>query len=142
MHIRPFELSDEAQVIDLWRKCELVRPVNDPSRDIRRKLSVNPELFLVGTLNGKIIAAVMVGYEGHRGWINYLAVHPGHRLNGYGRQMMAEAEKRLRAVGCPKINLQVRANNRAVIDFYRRVGFDVDDVVSLGKRLEHDEQKL
>ena len=142
MHIRPFELSDEAQVIDLWRKCELVRPVNDPSRDIRRKLSVNPELFLVGTLNGKIIAAVMVGYEGHRGWINYLAVHPNYRLNGYGRQMMAEAEKRLRAVGCPKINLQVRANNRAVIDFYRRVGFDVDDVVSLGKRLEHDEQKL
>ena len=142
MQIRPFQLSDEAEVVDLWRKCELVRPVNDPSKDIRRKLSVNPELFLVGIIGGQIIATVMVGYEGHRGWINYLAVHPDHRLHGYGRQMMAEAEKRLRAVGCPKINLQVRTNNRAVIEFYRRVGYDVDDVVSLGKRLEHDEQKL
>src|SRR6185437_3520586 len=106
-----FQLSDESEVIDLGRKCELVRPVNDPAKDIRRKLSVDPGLFLVGTLNDGIVATVMAGYEGHRGWINYLAVHPGHRLKGYGRQIMAEAEKRLRAVGCPKINLQVRANN-------------------------------
>ncbi len=141
MQIRSFQRSDETEVIDLWRKCELVRPVNDPARDIRRKLSVNPELFLVGTIGGQIIVAVMVGYEGHRGWINYLAVHPDHRLNGYGRQMMTEAENRLRAAGCPKINLQVRTNNRAVIEFYRRIGYGVDDVVSLGKRLEYDEQK-
>jgi ribosomal protein S18 acetylase RimI-like enzyme len=142
MEIRPFHLSDESAVVELWQKCELVRPVNDPARDIRRKLSVNPELFLVGTLDGKIIASVMAGYEGHRGWINYLAVHPEHRLKGYGRQILAEAEKRLRILGCPKINLQVRAANRAVLEFYQRIGYRLDDVVSLGKRLEHDEQKL
>ncbi len=120
----------------------MVRPVNDPGKDIRRKLSVNPELFLVGTLENKIIAAVMVGYEGHRGWINYLAVDPEHRLRGYGRQLMAEAEKLLRAAGCPKINLQVRTDNPAVIAFYQRIGFRMDDVVSLGKRLEQDEPKV
>lgn len=142
MQIRPFQVSDESAVIDLWTKCELVRPVNDPAKDIRRKLAVNPELFLVGTLNGEIIATVMAGYEGHRGWINYLAVDPEHRLRGYGRQIMVEAEKLLRAAGCPKINLQVRTSNRAVLAFYERIGFHVDDVVSFGKRLERDEQKL
>jgi ribosomal protein S18 acetylase RimI-like enzyme len=142
MEIRPFHLSDESAVVELWQKCELVRPVNDPARDIRRKLSVNPELFLVGTLDGKIIASVMAGYEGHRGWINYLAVHPEHRLKGYGRQILAEAEKQLRVLGCPKINLQVRTANRTVLEFYQRIGYRLDDVVSLGKRLEHDEQKL
>lgn len=139
MQIRPFQQADESAVIDLWRKCELLRPGNSPAKDIRRKLSVNPELFLVGTLDGEIIATVMAGYEGHRGWINYLAVHPTHRLNGYGRQMMAEAEKLLRAFGCPKINLQVRTSNRAVLAFYQRIGYRTDEVVSLGKRLEHDE---
>src|SRR6185437_11976152 len=112
MEIRPFHLSDESAVVELWQKCELVRPVNDPARDIRRKLSVNPELFLLGTIDGKVIASVMAGYEGHRGWINYLAVHPEHRLKGYGRQILAEAEKQLRVLGCPKINLQVRTTNR------------------------------
>ena len=141
MEIRPFHLSDESAVVELWQKCELVRPVNDPARDIRRKLSVNPELFLVGTFDGKVIASVMAGYEGHRGWINYLAVHPEHRLKGYGRQIVAQAEKQLRVLGCPKINLQVRAGNRAVLEFYQRIGYHVDEVISLGKRLEHDEQK-
>lgn len=142
MQIRPFQVSDEAGVIELWRACELIRPVNDPAKDIRRKLAVNPEWFLVGALDGKIVAAVMAGYEGHRGWINYLAVHPKHRLQGYGRQIMAEAERLLRAAGCPKINLQVRAGNQAVLEFYRRIGYGRDDVLSLGKRLERDEQKL
>jgi ribosomal protein S18 acetylase RimI-like enzyme len=142
MQIRPFEISDESEVIELWRQCELVRPVNDPARDIRRKLAVNPEWFLVGTIDGRIIASVMAGYEGHRGWINYVAVHPANRLKGCGRQMMAEAEKRLRAAGCPKINLQVRTANQAVVAFYQSIGYRLDDVVSLGKRLEHDEQKL
>lgn len=142
MQIRPFNVADESSVVELWTKCELVRPVNDPTKDIRRKLSVGPELFLVGMLDGKIIATVMAGYEGHRGWINYLAVDPEHRLRGYGRKIMAEAEKLLRAAGCPKINLQVRTSNRAVLAFYERIGFRVDDVVSFGKRLEHDERKL
>jgi ribosomal protein S18 acetylase RimI-like enzyme len=139
MEIRPFHLSDESAVVELWQKCELVRPVNDPARDIRRKLSVNPELFLLGTIDGKVIASVMAGYEGHRGWINYLAVHPEHRLKGYGRQILAEAEKQLRVLGCPKINLQVRTANRTVLEFYQRIGYHLDEVISLGKRLEHDE---
>lgn len=141
MQIRPFEISDEAAVIDLWRQCELVKSVNDPVKDIRRKLAVNPEWFLVGTIDGEVIATVMAGYEGHRGWINYLAVHPAHRLNGCGGQIMAEAEKLLRVAGCPKINLQVRTSNQAVVAFYRSIGYRMDDVISLGKRLEHDEQK-
>lgn len=141
MQIRPFQVADEPAVIELWRRCELVRPINDPGKDIQRKLRVNPEMFLVGLLDDRIIAAVMAGYEGHRGWINYLAVHPEHRLNGYGRQIMAEAEKLLRARGCPKINLQVRTNNKEVMEFYERIGYRMDDVVSLGKRLEHDESK-
>ena len=142
LEIRAFQKTDESAVIDLWQKCELVRPVNDPPKDIRRKLAVNPELFLVGLLNEKLIATAMAGYEGHRGWINYLAVHPEHRHNGFGRQMMSQAEKLLRDLGCPKINLQVRANNRVVLEFYQRIGYAVDEVVSLGKRLEHDEGKL
>ena len=142
MQILPFQATDASAVVELWRKCELVRPVNDPGKDIQRKLRVNPELFLVGTLDGRIIASVMAGYEGHRGWINYLAVHPEHRFNGYGRQIMAEAEELLRASGCPKINLLVRKDNQEVLEFYERIGYRVDDVVSLGKRLEHDEPKL
>jgi ribosomal protein S18 acetylase RimI-like enzyme len=142
LKIRPFQKADESAVIDLWQKCELVRPVNDPKKDIRRKLAVNPELFLVGLLKGKLIAAVMTGYEGHRGWINYLAVHPEHRRCNHGRQMMAAAEKLLRGLGCPKINLQVRITNRAVVEFYQHLGYSMDDVVSLGKRLEHDAGKI
>jgi ribosomal protein S18 acetylase RimI-like enzyme len=142
MEIRPFQISDESAVVDLWSQCELLRPVNDPVKDIRRKLCINPEWFLVGTVDHQIIASVMAGYDGHRGWINYLAVHPAHRLKGYGRQIMIEAEKMLRAVGCPKINLQVRNSNRAVVAFYQSIGYRIDEVVSLGKRLEHDEQKL
>lgn len=140
MQIRPFQKSDETAVISLWQQCGLVRPVNDPRRDIRRKLAVNPELFLVGVRDGELIAAVMAGYEGHRGWINYLAVHPGHQRSGCGRQIMLAAEKLLRDLGCPKINLQVRKNNQTVLEFYRRIGYAEDEVVSLGKRLEHDDR--
>ena len=80
----------------------------------------------------------MAGYDGHRGWINYLAVHPNHQHAGIGKHMMDEAEIRLRAVGCPKINLQVRRTNAKVIEFYRKIGYKFDDVVSFGKRLEPD----
>ena len=139
MQIRPFQLSDESAVIELWRTCDLVKPWNDPHKDIRRKLAVNPELFLVGLVDGAIVATVMAGYEGHRGWINYLAVSPNHQRKGYGREMMKEAERLLRRIGCPKINLQVRTANRAVIEFYRHIGYSVDEVVSLGKRLERDD---
>jgi ribosomal protein S18 acetylase RimI-like enzyme len=139
LQIRPFQLADEDAVISLWRQCELVRPVNDPHKDIRRKLAVRPDLFLVGVLDGKIVACVMAGYDGHRGWLNYLAVAPEHQRRGHGRTIVAEAERLLRAEGCAKVNLQVRTTNQRVIEFYRRIGFVADDVLSMGKRLEHDE---
>jgi len=141
MKIRAYQPADEAVVIGLWEACGLVRPTNDPWKDIQRKLAVNPELFLVGEENGKIIGSVMVGYEGHRGWINYLAVDPSWQRRGYGRQLMAEAEKLLRARRCPKINLQVRNTNQAVIEFYQRIGYAIDEVTSLGRRLEQDGRK-
>ncbi len=139
MNIRAYQASDEGAVIDLWLRCGLVVPQNNPRADIQRKLSVAPELVLVGTLNGEIVATVMAGYEGHRGWINYLAVAPDHQKTGCGRQIMARAEELLRERGCPKINLQVRSSNQQVIEFYQRLGFTCDEVVSLGKRLVQDE---
>jgi ribosomal protein S18 acetylase RimI-like enzyme len=139
VEIRPFEPHDEELVVHLWTDCGLVVPWNDPHRDIQRKLRMQPEMFLVACSDGQIIATVMAGYDGHRGWINYLAVHPQHQRAGIGRRMMGEAESRLRAAGCPKINLQVRSSNTGVIEFYKRIGFKPDDVVSLGKRLVSDQ---
>lgn len=135
---RPYAPADEEAVIALWKACGLLRPQNDPLKDIARKLRVNPEWFLVGEAGGRVIASVMAGYEGHRGWINYLAVDPLSQRSGIGRALMAAAEERLRAAGCPKINLQVRPDNPEVIEFYRRIGFNVEGSVSLGKRLEVD----
>ena len=139
MDIIEYREADADSVIDLWLKCKLVVPSNNPHRDIERKVEVDRDLFLVGIINGKIVATVMGGYEGHRGWINYLAVDPEHRNNGYGRLIMQEVEKRIRAKGCPKINLQVRQSNDAVIRFYKSLGYADDNVIGLGKRLEEDE---
>jgi ribosomal protein S18 acetylase RimI-like enzyme len=139
MEIRPFQPSDSEALIELWKESSLVVPWNDPHRDIRRKLAIQPELFLVGVLAGEIVASVMAGYDGHRGWLNYLAVAPRFRRCGIGRRIVKEAEARLREMGCPKINIQIRASNTGVIEFYRRIGFKPDDVVSMGKRLETDE---
>ncbi len=138
VHIRSFKMSDEDAVIALWERCGLTRPWNDSRKDIRRKLQAQPDLFLVGEIDGEIAATVMVGYEGHRGWIQYLGVDPKRQRQGLGLAVMAEAERLLREAGCPKINLQVRTSNTDVIEFYKRLGFMPDDVVSLGKRLEHD----
>jgi ribosomal protein S18 acetylase RimI-like enzyme len=138
LEIRPFEPDDRDTVVELWRHCGLLRPANDPLKDIARKLMVGRDLFLVGLSGGEIVAAVMAGYEGHRGWLNYLAVSPSHRKLGYGRQMVREAERRLSAQGCPKVNLQVRAANEEALKFYEAIGYAQDDVLSFGKRLEHD----
>ena len=138
IQIRPFRLEDEEAVVSLWRQCDLVRPWNDPRKDICRKLRVRPDLFLVGVLDGQVMATAMAGYEGHRGWLNYVAVAPEHQRLGLGRAIVKEAERLLREAGCPKINLQVRTANHSVIEFYRRLGYAVDEVVSMGKRLEHD----
>jgi ribosomal protein S18 acetylase RimI-like enzyme len=138
MQIRVYERSDESAVVALWQECELTRTRNDPRKDIARKLRVQPDLFLVGTLNGRVIASVMAGYDGHRGWINYLAVSTAHRGRGYGKGLMQRVEQLLLEAGCPKINLLVRATNSAVIEYYRHIGYSQDEVVSLGKRLIPD----
>src|SRR5580765_7595633 len=138
MEIRPFQLADEPAVIELWRQCDLLRPQNDPRKDIARKLQVQPQLFLVALIDGQIAGTVMAGYDGHRGWLNYFGTAPAYQRRGVGRALLGEAERLLREAGCPKINLQVRSGNLATIEFYRAVGFTVDDVASMGKRLEKD----
>lgn len=137
--IRTYADNDQEEVITLWEKCNLVRPYNDPKKDILRKSEVNPELFLVGTLENRVVATVMGGYEGHRGWANYLAVDPQHQKRGFGRKIMTSLEEMLKAKGCPKINLQVRSDNQKALNFYAKIGFKADDVISLGKRLIYDE---
>lgn len=141
MDIRPFTPEDVGSIIELWKKCGLVVPQNDPWRDITRKMHVDPELLMVGVVDGQIVATVMAGYEGHRGWINYAAVHPGHRKQGHGRRMMHAAEQALAKLNCPKINLQVRSSNKDTVAFYDALGYHADDVVSLGKRLVKEDSE-
>jgi ribosomal protein S18 acetylase RimI-like enzyme len=139
MQVRPFLDSDEAAVIALWEACGLTRSWNDPRKDIERKRSVQRERFLVGTHDDVVIASIMIGYDGHRGGINYLAVAPDQRGRGHARTLMREAERLLTAAGCPKINLQIRTANAAVIEFYKHIGYAQDDAVSFGRRLIADE---
>ena len=138
LSIRPFQATDESDLIALWVDCGLVVPENDPLKDIQRKGAVNPEWFLIGELDGQIVASCMAGYEGHRGWINYLAVAPDHRNEGFARKIMEHAEALLRKSGCPKINLQIRETNSQAIEFYKKIGYSQDPVISMGKRLEED----
>ena len=123
-------------IVDLWRKCNLTVPQNDSVEDIRRKLVFQPELFFVALFDGKVIGSIMVGYEGHRGWLNYMAVLPEHQRRGYGRKLVEKAVDELRRLGCLKVNLQIRRSNVSVVEFYKHLGFKDDDVVSLGKRLK------
>jgi len=138
MNIRTFQPADEAAVVALWHECKLTRPWNDPHKDIARKLAVQPELFLVGTADGALIASVMAGYEGHRGWVNYLAVAPRHRGRGFGRALVEHVERLLLERGCPKVGLLVRNSNKEAAEFYRRLGYAQDESISLGKRLIAD----
>ena len=135
MKIRAYELNDEPAVIALWQECGLTRPWNDPHRDIARKLTEQPELFLVGTYEGAVVSTAMVGFDGHRGWVYYLAVAPKHRGQSFGRMLMQEAERLLLERGCPKLNLQVRSSNTDAVEFYRKLGYTQDEVVSFGRRL-------
>ena len=136
--LRSYRPGDHEALVSLWSICELTRPWNNPHRDIDRKLARDGDNLLLLEEGGQLIASVMVGYEGHRGWVNYLAVHPDHRRQGLGRLLMDVAERRLRDLGCAKVNLQVRASNETATEFYRQIGYTVDDVVSLGKRLDYD----
>jgi ribosomal protein S18 acetylase RimI-like enzyme len=139
--VRAFKDSDEARVLELWTFGGLVRPWNDPKKDIERKLKVQRELFLVAELEGTVVGVVMAGYEGHRGWVNYLAVDIGQRRRGIGTALMRDAERRLLLLGCPKINLQVRRENAGVQAFYAAIGYSEDAAVSMGKRLIPDDPK-
>jgi ribosomal protein S18 acetylase RimI-like enzyme len=134
--VRSYEARDEAGVTALWRESFPDDPPrNAPELVIRRKLTVQPELLLVGELAGAVVAAVVAGFDGFRGWINHLAVAPEHRRKGFGRALVSEAETRLRSLGCPKVNLQVRPSNAGVADFYRRLGYQVEERISFGKSL-------
>ncbi len=136
--IRTFNEADRAAVVRLWHECGLVYPQNDPDRDIDRKLEHGTAYFVVATAGGDIVGSAMGGYEGHRGWVNYVAVAPACRRMGVGRRMMEELERRFRLAGCAKINLQIRSTNAAVQEFYRRLGFVQDEVVCMGRRLIDD----
>jgi ribosomal protein S18 acetylase RimI-like enzyme len=122
-------------LVELWRECNLIVPQNDAIEDIQRKLEFQPELFFVALLDGKLIGSVMAGYEGHRGWLNYLAVLPNHQNKGYGRKLVERAITELEKLGCLKLNVQIRESNISAVRFYERLGFRDDHVVSLGLRL-------
>ena len=143
LQIRPYAASDETQVVQLWKTVFPNNPSwNVPADDIRRKLAVQRSLFLVGEVDGQIIASVMAGFDGHRGWIHLLAVLPEYRRKGFAKAMMVEAEERLRSLGCTKVNLQVRSTNKEVVAFYDKIGYVYEDRISMGKRLELSSDSL
>jgi ribosomal protein S18 acetylase RimI-like enzyme len=137
MQIRAFDTADTDAVVALWHACGLVRPWNDPYKDIARKTKVQPELFLVGELDGTIIATAMGGYDGHRGFVYYMAVSPTHQGKRHGATLLGQLESMLLAMGCPKINLMVRAGN-PVAEFYNNLGYTLETSACYGKRLIPD----
>ena len=125
-------------VVQLWNDCGLVTAANNPFKDIQRKLKVQSDLFFVAVEKNKVVGTVMGGYEGHRGWINYLAVDPAYQKSGIGLELMKKVEQKLKNLGCPKINLQIRESNAKVRAFYEKIGYSQDKVLSYGKRLIQD----
>ncbi len=135
VRIAAFNVEYQPAVVSLWKSCGLIVPQNDPVEDIQTKLDFQPELFFIALLGNEVIGSVMAGYDGHRGWLYYLAVLPEYRRKGYGRQLVEKAVSELRKLGCLKVNLQVRANNASVVEFYEHLGFKRENRVSLGMRL-------
>jgi len=138
MEIRVYQKSDENDVVKLWKECGVIVPWNNPQLDIDRKLKENLEEILVGLIDDDIMATAMVGYDGHRGWVYYLGIKPKYQKMGYGYQIMEAAEKYLLESGCPKINIMVRDTNSEVINFYEAIGYEKQNIVTLGKRLIPD----
>ena len=137
MEIRSYSESDEASVAELWREVFPDSPSwNYLEADIRRKLAVQRELFLTAWLDTELVGTAMAGYDGHRGWVYYVAVKPGFRRQGTGSALMRRVEETLADLDCPKLNLQVRAANDEVIAFYNELGYEVEERVSMGKRLQ------
>ncbi|KFK96901.1 MULTISPECIES: GNAT family acetyltransferase [unclassified Serratia (in: enterobacteria)] len=140
MEIRVFRQDDFEEVITLWERCDLLRPWNDPEMDIERKLNHDPELFLVAEVGGEVVGSVMGGYDGHRGSAYYLGVHPDYRGRGIANALINRLEKKLIARGCPKIQLMVREDNDTVIEMYEKLGYEIQGITSLGKRLIEDQE--
>ncbi|RKR76224.1 GNAT family acetyltransferase [Frondihabitans australicus] len=141
MLIRPFQHTDDEteQVVALWEACGLTRPWNDPRKDIARKMTVQPELFLVGEQDSRVVATAMAGYDGHRGWVYYVAVDPRLQGGGHGARLMAEVERLLVELGCPKMIVQVRPTNERAVGFYERIGFEPNEALEFAKRLIPDD---
>jgi ribosomal protein S18 acetylase RimI-like enzyme len=138
LNIRTYQHTDMEDVIHVWDQCGLIRSWNNPKLDIQRKVNSGKDLFFVGELSNKIIATAMFGYDGHRGWLNYFAVLPQLQKSSFGKQLLEFGEKILVDKGCPKLNLQIRADNKEAINFYKAVGYVEDEVISFGKRLIRD----
>ena len=136
MDIRPYNDSDEAAVVALWLEAFPDSPAhNDLAQDLRSTLGVQRQFFLVATEGEDLVGTAMAGYDGHRGWVYYVAVARTARRQGIGTALMREVETRLGAAGCPKLNLQVRATNTEVVEFYRQLGYAIEERVSMGKLL-------
>ncbi|MEP7174278.1 MAG: GNAT family acetyltransferase [Aestuariivirga sp.] len=122
-------------VVSLWKACELTRPWNDPYKDIQFARDGGTSTVLVGILEDRVVACVMVGHDGHRGVLYYLAVDPAFQKRGFGRAAVSAAEGWLQERGVWKINLMVRSENEQAGRFYERLGYEVNPVTSFGKRL-------
>ena len=121
--------------VALWQRVGLTRPWNDPAADLRNALDGPSSTVLAWVEDDRLVGTAMVGVDGHRGWVYYLAVDPDAQGSGIGRRLMTAAEAWVRDRGIPKLMLMVRSDNAAVIGFYTSLGYQVDDVVSLGRRL-------
>lgn len=136
MKARQATAADKAVVIDLWQRCGLTRPWNDPSRDFEFACSGPASAVIVLENHGVIAGAALVGHDGHRGSTYYVAVDPALRRRGAGRALMAAVEDWLRARGVWKLNLLVRRDNAGAVGFYEKLGYGDQDCIALGKRLD------
>jgi ribosomal protein S18 acetylase RimI-like enzyme len=140
LNIRTYRHGDEIEIINLWRDCGLIVPWNNPETDIARKCADSPELFFIAELDSKIVGSCMAGYDGHRGWIYFLAVTPAEQRKGIAAKLVSRVEAELIQLGCPKLELMVRKTNHEVVSFYGSIGFDPDPVMVMSKRLIKDQE--
>ncbi len=136
LEFRAMQENELDCIIELWHACGLTRPHNDPRRDIEKARAKPASEVLVGLDNGKVVASVMVGHDGHRGVVYYVSADPDVQGKGIGRQIMAAAEDWLKAQGVWKLNLMIRADNTAVRSFYERLGYEVEERTVMAKWLD------